>query len=548
MKIMRLILFLTCLLSPIHSWAEESKKITNDPASKTDKKTTDEEDPLDWLSEKETNKIIDGLKPKKTTDSNKITKPQDTDESLKKSPEETEPSLIIRNVKITMADFIKYYDRVKAKWAYDHTKKRILRVSEIRDKQEKPKLRSGIVTDQKGNLVYLNNAGSVFAIKVRDYKPMPKGEKASYMCYPITKLSQRGAKAGDARVTIPVYSDCTLTEHMFRVALEKRMYFSEAATLYNRFKSTDITQRFKELDQRVIYEKKNLALDAKITVSGSKDPEKISTKLIADNYTAAAWMSELKEKTYIEFSWPESHRSHEFEFYTGIKNKKYGNYEYVAHTFEIEYFNGKEWQPMPGGKFFGNSENHLTVHCYPVQFSKIRINFSNPPALNSYIREIKIYEVTPDYTLLKPVIVNGKKLSQESIMNAHKIIVQRYGMKPNGNTPTLLSELVKTKAGSKSKIYVISGEVTKKSGAREIKIGNRGWMKLRDILNYNIGDYVTVLGQLSSTRRASHQVEKGINRGDNSENIYIDWTIHYPHFLKLIRTGYKFPEIKKMLE
>ena len=143
---------------------------------------------------------------------------------------------------------------------------------------------------------------------------------------------------------------------------------------------------------------KNLALDAKVAVSGSHGTKSGPLALLNDGKTDIArnelrWLSDAKVPNWIELTWPEPRTLGLARIISGFTSGS--RTDAAIADFVLQAHDGTDWRDIPGTAVKGNTRIDWHAAFAPVTTARIRLRVTAVQGDISRIWEIELYAPPP---------------------------------------------------------------------------------------------------------------------------------------------------------
>jgi hypothetical protein len=138
----------------------------------------------------------------------------------------------------------------------------------------------------------------------------------------------------------------------------------------------------------------NLARAARVTVSGSRDNEHNSARLLTDGQAslsdnAARWLSDTKLPHHIELAWENPVQISAARIISGYNSG--GRIMSPITDFTLEWHDGTDWKPIPGAGARDNDEFAWQCVFAPVKTTRVRLEATKAQNDISRIWELELY-------------------------------------------------------------------------------------------------------------------------------------------------------------
>jgi hypothetical protein len=139
----------------------------------------------------------------------------------------------------------------------------------------------------------------------------------------------------------------------------------------------------------------NLALKAKVAVSGDYDAAKYPRKHINDgkldwSQNGLRWLSHAETPNWIEFAWDAPQTLASARIVSGYNTGRRVVDSPIA-SFRLQYQDGHEWKDVPGSQVKGNTKPYWIGSFRPTKAARVRLVVSEVHSDISRIWEVELY-------------------------------------------------------------------------------------------------------------------------------------------------------------
>jgi len=138
----------------------------------------------------------------------------------------------------------------------------------------------------------------------------------------------------------------------------------------------------------------NLALKAKVTTSGDRNPSGYPARNINDGKADTAnnnarWLSDAKVPNWVEFAWEEPQTLAAARILSGYLSG--GAVGEPILDFVLQWHDGAEWKDIPGTQVTGNTDPYWTRTFRPVAAKRVRLYVTRAPVDITRLWEVELY-------------------------------------------------------------------------------------------------------------------------------------------------------------